>query len=167
MFDFVFKEEDRLTKEEKQLLTQLLVPLFSFSYHFSQSYNKNKQLYYSSKPRWQLLLYHGKELVGSLSIVKRHLPKPFPVLVGGIGNLGIKENHQKKGLSLLMLKKTNEFMKKNGMQLSLLFCVEKLKGLNIKAGNQKENPTFARRGLANAVRTFKSLIHLLLWDYNS
>lgn len=134
MFDYIFKEEDSLLKEDKQQLEKLLVPLFSFSYHFTQSYKKEGKLYYSSKPKWRLLVKSNGELIGSLSIVKRHIKEPSGLIVGGIGNVGVKETFQKQGLVTRMLNKSHLFMKKNGINFSLLFCIERLKSVYIKAG---------------------------------
>lgn len=134
MFKCLIKKEDQLTPEEFKQLENLLVPLFSFSYHFTQSYQKNHTLYYSSKPQWRFLLCDDGELVGSLSIVKRAINKPFPIVIGGVGNVGIKKSHQGQGLALLMLKKAHEFMKDKKINISLLFCTKERQGLYLKSG---------------------------------
>lgn len=137
MLRCLVKEEDQLTQEEIKQLEELLVPLFSWSYHFSQSFINNHTLYYSSKPKWRLLLYDGKELIGTLSIVERKISSHYPLIVGGLGNLCIKESHQGKNLSACIFKKVHEFMREEGINMSLLFCVERLKGLYIRLGYQQ------------------------------
>ena len=134
MDKFIFKKEGSLTQNEFQELEKLLVPLFSFSYHFSQSYKQHHQLYYSSKPIWQMLVWDNNQLVGSLSIVKRVIDQPMKLIIGGIGNLGVKQEFQNKGLATKMLNKTNQFLEKNNFNFSLLFCVERLKEIYINAG---------------------------------
>lgn len=148
MLTCLLKEENSLSLEDKRQLKELLVPLFSFSYHFSQSYHKNHTLYYSSKPTWRILLYQRKELVGSLSIVVRRINQPFSLVIGGVGNVGINKSHQGKGLALFMLKKANEFMKDQKVNINLIFCTENKKDLYIKAGyHQLEKPvTFYTKG---------------------
>ena len=79
----------------------------------------------------------GDELIGSLSIVERNIKKPLELIIGGIGNLGIKETYQKQGLATLMLNQSHMFMKQNGINFSLLFCIERLKPIYIKAGYQQ------------------------------
>jgi predicted N-acetyltransferase YhbS len=134
MYEYIFKGEDDLSKKDREQLRDLLVPLFSFSYHFTQSYQREGRLYYSSKPKWRLLVKDGNELIGSLSIVERHITKPFDLTIGGIGNVGVAQNYQKKGLATGMLHEAHGFMKQKGINLSLLFCIERLKPVYIKAG---------------------------------
>ncbi len=131
---YFFKKEGNLSKEDRQQLEELLVPLLSFSYHFTQGYKQEGKLYYSSKPNWRLLVKNRHELIGSLSIVERRLEKPFDLSVGGIGNLGVKNTYQKQGLATLMLEKSHLFMRARKLDLSLLFCVEKLKNFYLKVG---------------------------------
>jgi len=130
----VIKEEQEITRNEREQLKQLLLPLFSWSYHFTQSYQKNHTLYFSSKPQWRLFLYEEKTLVGSLSMVRRKVSTPFPLWIGGVGSLGIKESHQGRGLAVCMLEQTHAFLKKQGIHLSLLFCIEEKRRLYEKAG---------------------------------
>ena len=90
---YIFKEEAQINAKDFSKLEELLVPLFSFSYHFTQSYKQKGVLYFSSKPKWRLFVYDNDKLIGSLSIVDRKISKPFPLRVAGLGNLGIKESH--------------------------------------------------------------------------
>jgi len=134
MLKCVIKDEDKLTPKDNDQLEKLLIPLFSWSYHFTQSFKNSHTLYYGTKPKWRLLLYDGKELIGSISIVERKISSPFPLVIGGLGNLGIKELYQGKNLSFLIFEKVHEFMKEKCIDISLLFCIERLKGLYVKIG---------------------------------
>jgi len=134
---YIFKLEEEIIPSEFIQLENLLVPLYSFSYHFTKSYQQKHVLYFSSKPKWRGFIYDNHELVGSLSIVERKLDNPFTLVIAGIGNLGIKESHQSKGLALLLLEHANTFTKEKGFNISLLFCTPRLSKLYIKAGYTK------------------------------
>jgi len=137
MIKYIFKKEGQVNPKEFSKLKSLLVPLFSFSHHFSQSYKKHGTLYFSSRPRYRLFVYNDDELIGSLSIVDRKINKPFLLRIAGLGNLAIKKSHQGRGLAGKTLKETHKFLKEKNMDISLLFCVEKLKYVYIKAGYQQ------------------------------
>ncbi|NMC36660.1 GNAT family N-acetyltransferase [Candidatus Beckwithbacteria bacterium] len=140
---YVFKLENKISSFEFSRLEDLLVPLFSFSYHFSKSYHGNHVLYFSSKPKWRLFLYDKNTLIGSLSIVERKIHTPFQLSIAGIGNLGIKPSYQAKGLAMSMLEHAHHFAKKQGMNISLLFCIPEKSNLYVKTGYAKlERPVF-------------------------
>lgn len=137
MLEFIFKEENNLSQNDKYQLEKLLVPLFSFSYHFMQSYKNKRRLYYSSKPKWRLFVKDGDKLIGSLSIVKRRITKPSDLTIGGIGNIGVQESYQKQGIATQMLGKSHAFMTRKHINFSLLFCVERLAQVYTKAGYRR------------------------------
>jgi len=139
MNHYIFKNEDSISPDGFSELEELLVPLFSFSYHFMESYRKTGQLYYGSRPKWRLFLRDEDKLIGSLAIVERKLTKPFPLKIGGIGALGIKGSHQNQGFGGMILTKAHELMKREGFDVSMLFCLEKLKGFYLKCGYRLVN----------------------------
>lgn len=110
------KKEADLTKLERQKLRNLLTPLFSWSPEIK------KQLYYSSKPKYRLLCFEDNELIGSLSIVERTILIPIHLKIAGIGNVAVKQSHQRKGYATDMLQKAHQHLAKEQFNLSLLFC---------------------------------------------
>jgi len=110
------KKEPDITQFERLKLKNLLVPLFSWSLDIE------KRLYYSSRPTWRLLAYDEDELIGSLSIVERHISKPSHLKIAGIGNVAVRQSHQRKGYATNMLQKAHHFLVKEQFNLSLLFC---------------------------------------------
>lgn len=122
------KKEDDVTQLERQSLRNLLVPLFSWSPEIK------KRLYYSSKPVCRLLAYDRDELIGSLSIVERYISKPFPLKIAGIGNVAVKQSHQRKGYATDMLQRAHQFLAKEQFNLSLLFCSPDIMEVYKKSG---------------------------------
>ncbi|MDO8497346.1 MAG: GNAT family N-acetyltransferase [bacterium] len=132
MKKYVIKEEKSLTRIERKSLYNLLPKLLIWSIHVK------KYLYYSSRPKWRLMLFEDGELVGSLSIVKRKVNiNHSQFYIGGIGNVGIKKEYQGKGLAQKMLTYAEQFMKRNDINFGLLFYDDKRIKLYSKVGYQK------------------------------
>lgn len=124
--------ETKLNKRERMLIYALQRSLFVWSKHLK------KYLYYSSRPKWRLMLWENKQLIGSVSIVERRIKLIGKYkTVGGVGNLGIKKDFQGKGYARLMLKRAEDFMKKEKIGFALLFCGPDRIGLYKKAGYGK------------------------------
>lgn len=129
MEKIVFKEEKSLNKKDKEALHLLLNPLFTWSV------DVRKKLYYSSASRWRAMLYLNSNLIASLSIVsRRKIINCRPMLVGGIGNLGVVKKFQGKGYAARILELTKEFLRKKDVDFLLLFCGKDRVGLYLKCG---------------------------------
>ncbi len=130
----LIKPEAELNKKERRLIYALQRSLFVWSEHLK------KNLYYSSRPKWRLMLWENNQLIGSVSIVERKIKLAGKYkTVGGVGNLGIKKELQGKGYARLMLKKAEGLMKKEKIDFSLLFCGKDRCGLYEKVGYEKMN----------------------------
>lgn len=130
----LIKLETKLNKKERKLIYALQRSLFVWSKHLK------KYLYYSSRPKWRLMLWENNQLIGSVSIVERKIKLVGEhKTIGGVGNLGVKREIQGKGYARLMLKKAEGFMKKKRINFALLFCRKDRAGLYEKVGYQKMN----------------------------
>lgn len=128
----LIKLETKLNKKERSAIYNLQRSLFTWSEHLE------KYLYYSSRPKWRLMLWKDNQMIGSVSILKRRVRLAEKhKIIGGVGNLGIKREFQGKGYAQFMLKKTKSFMKKKEIDFALLFCGEDRTGLYKKVGYQK------------------------------
>jgi len=128
----LIKLEAELNKNERKSIYALQRSLFTWSEHLK------KYLYYSSCPKWRLMLWKGKQLIGSVSIVERKVKVGGKYkTAGGVGNLGIKKTQQGKGYARVLLKKARDLMEKEKIDFALLFCGEDRCGLYEKAGYKK------------------------------
>ena len=129
MQKIVVKLEERLLKKERSAIYALQRSLFTWSEHLK------KYLYYSSRPKWRILLWHNNQLVGSVSIVIRNVwvGKKRRQL-GGIGNLGIREEFQGRGNAMVLLREVEKLLRKEKVDFALLFCDQDRKGFYKKAG---------------------------------
>jgi len=130
----LIKLETKLNKKERGSIYALQRSLFVWSKHLK------KYLYYSSRPKWRLMLWENNQLIGSVSIIKRKIKLGGRYkTIGGVGNLGVKKEFQGKECARLMLKKTEGFMKKEKIDFALLFCGKDRRGLYEKVGYEKMN----------------------------
>jgi predicted acetyltransferase len=128
----IIKLETKLNKKERGLIYSLQRSLFTWSEHLK------KYLYYSSRPKWRFMLWKDKQMIGSVSILKRRVKLAGKrKIIGGMGNLGIKREFQGKGYAQFMLKRTRSFMEKKGIDFALLFCGKDRMKLYKKVGYQK------------------------------
>lgn len=128
----LIKLEARLSKEERKAIYRLQRSLFTWSSHLK------KYLYYSSRPKWRLMLWEDNRLVGSVSVVKRRVSfAGQSLIIGGVGNLGVKREFQNKGYARFLLKRAKELIKKEEINLGLLFCGEDRTRLYKKVGYER------------------------------